>query len=160
MKRSVFLTIGAAVVALVAAVSGAAQQPQEQQRPPRGFGRGMGPGGPGPLGMLQRLNLTDEQRTQIRAILDEQRSSQPDQKEMDLQKQLHEAVFADNPDQAKIDELKTAITAAHADALNAHVAVQLKIAQILTPEQRQQAREFEGRRGGGPGRGGAWLGRH
>jgi Spy/CpxP family protein refolding chaperone len=144
MKRSVSLAVAAIAIAAAASVSVIAH-PQGFGRGP---GRGMGPGGPGPFGMLQRLNLTDEQQTQIRALLDERKNAQSDQKGMDLQKQLHEAIFADTPDTAKIDELKAAITAAQATALNEHVALQLKIAQILTPDQRQQARQFQGRRGG------------
>ena len=59
--------------------------------------------------------------------------------------------MADVPDAGKIDEIKTAIGAAEASALNRRVDLQLKIAQILTPEQRQKAREMPAWRGG-PGR--------
>ncbi len=149
MKRTVSLAVAALVIAAAASVSVIAQPPQGFGRGP---GRGMGPGGPGPFGMLQRLDLTEEQRTQIRAIVDERKDVAPDQSLMDLQKQLHEAIFADTPDKTVIGNLTKAISAAHAAALQDHVALQVRIAQILTPEQRQQAREFQGRRGG-PG---AW----
>ncbi len=152
MKRFAILAAAALVIATVGSVSVVAHP----QGFGRGQGRGMGPGGPGPMGMLQRLDLTGEQKTQIKTLLDQRKNDGPDQKLMDLQKQLHDAIFADTPDTAKINELKTAITAAEAAALNARVALQLQIAQVLTPEQRQQAREFQGRRGGpgpwGPGR--------
>ena len=58
----------------------------------------------------------------------------------DLQKQLQDAILADNVDQAKIEELKTAIAQAEAAALDARIDIGLKIAQVLTPEQRAQAR--------------------
>jgi Spy/CpxP family protein refolding chaperone len=149
MKRPVLLTIAALVIAAAASVSAIAQ-------PPQGFGRGpergMGPGGPG-FGMLQRLDLNEEQRTQIRSILDQRKQAAADREGPQLQKQLREALFADTPDTAKIEELKAALTAAHAAALNEHVALHLQIAHILTPEQRQKARELEGGRSGrgGPG---------
>ena len=145
MKRLTFLALAAAVLLAAGSVSLTAHP--QQGFGGRGPGRGMGPGGPGPFGILQQLDLTDEQRSQIKTILDERQANGPDQTLTDLQKQLHEAIFADAPDTAKIDELKTAIGAAEASALNSRIAVQLKIAQILTPEQRQKAREFEGRRG-------------
>ncbi len=152
MKRFVLLAAAAIMVAAAGSVSVIAQ-PQGFGRGP---GRGMGPDGPGPMGMLKRLDLTDDQRAQIKAILAERKAEGPDQKLLDLQKQLHEAIFADTPDESKIGELKTAINAAEAAALNDRVALQLKIAQVLTPEQRLKAREFQGRRGspgpGGPGR--------
>jgi Spy/CpxP family protein refolding chaperone len=146
MKRLTFLALAASVLLAAGSVSLTAHP--QQGLGGSGPGRGMGPGGPGPFGMLQQLDLTDEQRAQIKTVLDERQANGPDQKLMDLQKQLHEAIFADAPDTAKIEELKTAIGAEEASALNSRIAVQLKIAQILTPEQRQKAREFEGRRGG------------
>lgn len=153
MKRSLSLWFTALAIAAAASVGMVAHPAQDPpQNPPRG--RGVGPGGPGPWGMLQRLNLTNEQKTQIRTILDE-RQKTADPAGMSLQKQLHEAIFADTPDTAKIGELKTAIKAAQAANLDERVAQQLRIAQILTPEQRQEAREFQGRMGPGPfGRGG------
>lgn len=144
MKRFVLLAATAIAIAAAGSVSVIAQ-PQGFGRGP---GRGMGPGGPGPMGVLQRLDLTDEQRTEIKALLEERKAEAPEQKVMDLQKQLHEAIFAATPDTAKISEIKTAIDAAASEALDDRVALQLKIAQVLTPEQREKARAFEGRRGG------------
>ena len=93
------------------------------------------------MAMLRQLDLTDAQRTQIRAIMDEHRPARAQMTKMrDLQKQLHDAILADNVDQAKIEELKTAIAQAEAAALDARIDIGLKIAQVLTPEQRAQAR--------------------
>ena len=63
----------------------------------------------------------------------------------ELQRSLRAAIFADAPDTAQIDQLRASIAEAEAAALAARVDLQLKIAQILTPEQRQQARESAGR---------------
>jgi len=146
--RTLWTTLAAVLVAAVAIVTLSAQAQEDRpdrQGHARGIGRGFGPG-PG----LARLNLRDEQRQQIRAIMQEAReSNQAAQKTAgDLQRELRAAVFADTPDHAKIDELKAAIGEAQAEGLNARIAVELKIAQVLTPEQRTQAREAPGPRGG------------
>jgi Spy/CpxP family protein refolding chaperone len=49
--------------------------------------------------------------------------------------------MADTPDTAKIEQLKASINEAEAAALNERVDLQLRIAQVLSPEQRQKARE-------------------
>jgi Spy/CpxP family protein refolding chaperone len=118
------------------------------------------------------LNLTDAQREQVRALTEERRSeaNNPGRKLAELEQQLRVAVFADTPDQQKIEGLKSAISAAAAEALSARVELEERVAQILTPEQRAQARQAletraarrgpagGDRRGGGPatgdGRGG------
>ena len=71
---------------------------------------------------------------------------------MDLERQLQTAILADTPDQQKIEELKTSINSASAQELAARIDLQTRIAQILTPEQRAQARDAVGK---GPGRRGA-----
>jgi Spy/CpxP family protein refolding chaperone len=87
--------------------------------------------------------LSDAQREQIRSITQAQRgnANSPQSKLADLDKQLHLAILADTPDTQKIEELKTSIAAASAEALTARIDVQTRIAQVLTPEQREQARE-------------------
>jgi len=143
-------TIAAAAVAATTAISAGAGQPPAAQGP--GQGRG-GPGGPLPI--LRQLNLTDTQRDQVRALMQEQRAQEAQQSQartlVDLQRALHAAIFADTPDSTQIDQLRAGIAEAEAATLAARVELQLKIAQILTPEQRAQARELSSRL---PGRGG------
>lgn len=146
-----------AVFAAAALVTISAQAQEPPRREARAAGvRGVGPArGMGPLAGLRRLNLTDQQREQIRAILQEARTSgeRPGRTTADLHRALRAAVFADTPDYAKIDALKASIAESQAAALNARIALDLKIAEVLTPEQRARAREArEGRgRGRGPG---------
>ena len=154
------IAAGALVVATT--VSTFAGQPPAGQRPGPGFGRG-GPGGPFPV--LVHLNLTDDQKAQIKTLLDEERTQtdaqSPGRKLMELQRTLSAAVFADVPDTAQIDQLRASIAEAEAAALARRVDMQLKVAQILTPEQRQRARELadrpagQGRAGGRRGAKGA-----
>jgi periplasmic protein CpxP/Spy len=140
-----------AVSALLVVVALAVGTLSAQGRGPGG--RGLGPGGgpgPGPFPMLQRLDLTDAQKEQVRAILTETAGQETRQALGKLQQDLNDAVLADTPDPARIEQLKASIAEAEANALAQRVDVQLRIAQILTPEQREKARERPaGRRGRG-----------
>jgi periplasmic protein CpxP/Spy len=149
MTRTIWSAVLAMVVATAVAIPVIAQPPQG------GRGAGRGPGFDGGLPMLRELNLTDAQREQIRAITDAQRSADnPRRNLMDLERQLQAALLADAPDHQKIEELKTSIASASAAALAARIDVESRIAQVLTPEQRAQAREAldkaPGRRGPKP----------
>lgn len=155
--RTLWTTLAGVVLVAVALVtlSAQAQEPPQGRRERMGESRGFGPGrGPGPV--LARLNLTEQQREQVRAIMQENRASgdAPAHKVGELQRELHAAIFADTPDLAKIDQLKAAIAEAEAAALGKRIEVDLKIAQVLTAEQRAQAREMPAPGGGrGPRRG-------
>jgi len=141
MTRTIKTGVVAAALAAAATISIAAQPPQG-----RGFGGGrMGPGGPrrgGPPPILRGLDLSNAQREQVRAILEGQHTAEAGpSKLMDLQRQLQLAVFADSVDQAKVDGLRAAVAAAQAEALARRIEVESRIAQVLTAEQRAQARE-------------------
>jgi protein CpxP len=155
MNRRIMM---AAVLAFsVGAISLLAQGPgQRPGGPGRGRGGPGGPGGPGILAMVHQLDLTDAQREQLRALAEEGRQGgdpgapmrAPDQK-------LHAAVLADTPELQAIESLKAALNAAHAAELEHRVDRMRKVAQILTPAQRQQLLQMEPQgppRGRGPGR--------
>jgi len=136
MKR----TIWSAVLAMV--VAGAIAIPVIAQPPQGGRGQGRGPAFDGALPLLRGLNLTDAQREQIRSIAEAQRTGDnPRRTVMDQERQLQAALFAEAPDQAKIDQLKNSIAAARVAELTSRIELQSRIAQVLTPEQRAQARE-------------------
>ena len=127
MKRYVMM---AALLLTVGALPLLAQAPQG-----RGGRMGGGPGMMMPFGpMLRGLNLTDAQRQQIHALMQEQQPAAP--KTADIQRKLHEAIL--NGDASAIEGLKAELNAAHAEQLDQHIAMMQKIAQILTPEQKQQ----------------------
>ena len=156
-KRKIWSSVAVVALAATAAIPVIAQPPQA---PETSQGRvGPGRGGPGvPLPLLRGLNLTDAQREQVRALTSERRNQgdNPGRKVAELERQLRLAIFADVPDQQKIGEWKTAIDAASAEELTARIDLQTRIAQILTDEQRTQAREAlsnnAGRRGPALGR--------
>lgn len=158
MKRNLWTMIMVAVLAGVVAVPMMAHPRQQGQ--PQGRGMGMGPGGPGgrggpggPMALLRGIELTDAQRDQIRTIMEAERANAPADRVRDLDRQLAVALLADTPDAAKVEELKAAIVAGTAEELSHRIAVQTKIVQILTPEQRAQARENAGKAGPPQGRG-------
>ena len=170
MKRTFQLTAAVAAVAILAAMPLMAQGPQGRPGRGAGIGMGMGPGGPGgpggrgggPMGILRGLELTEAQREQIRAIHQQARENDPpQQKMMDLQKQLQLAILADAPDASRIDGLKSAIAAAEAEMLARRIDVETRIVQVLTAEQRAKARANVGKAQPGPrgGRGEAGFGR-
>ena len=130
---------------LVAAVIGAAafSMADAQGRGQRGPGPG-GPGfgGRGPGGFERFADLTDEQRKQVEAIVQEERSSREGPPAAaTLHRQLEAEILADAPDDQKIDTLRLQLIQAQGEELGRRINVQRKIAQILTPEQRAKARE-------------------
>lgn len=108
----------------------------------RGPGRG-GPGGPdGPPGifaMVRGLDLTDAQREQLRGLMEANRpAGDPAEGVRAAEQKLHAAVLADTPDLQAIESLKAALNASHASELDHRIEMMQKVAQILTPAQREQ----------------------
>ncbi len=115
--------------------------------PGRGFGPGQGRGyGPG-AGLIDSLDLTDEQREKILSIREENR-----QKNWTAMGQLRAEMFAlrrmyyaDKVDanavveqQKKVDELRRALLKSRLESRN-------QVEALLTPEQRRQFREVRPR---------------
>ena len=109
---------------------------------PGGPGRGRGAGPGGPMGIFPGLNqvgLTDAQRDQVRSILEQERQSgDPGGKMRQAEEALRSAILADVPDSQAIDAAKAAVNTARAAELDRRADLMQKIAQILTPAQRQQ----------------------
>ena len=172
-KTAVVSAVAAAFVASVAVAGGTTFNKDDQQSPGLGQqqGRRGGPGGPGGMGgrmgpvAIPFEDLTEEQRQQIKAIMDEQREGeQGPPADMKLRQALEMELLADAPNDQKIQELKAQVDAASAEQLAKHIAIQRKVNQILTAEQRAKAREnIATRQENGPGRGrrgGGGGGRH
>jgi Spy/CpxP family protein refolding chaperone len=106
--------------------------------------------------MVRQLDLTDAQREQLRTLMEEARKKgEPGEEGRAAEQKLHAAILADPPDLQAIEGLKTALNTAHASELDRRIEVMQKVAQILTPAQRQQALKLEAQRpprGRGPGR--------
>jgi Spy/CpxP family protein refolding chaperone len=146
-----FVMAGALVAALGAIPVVAHQQGQQGQavgRAMRGDGPGGsggpgrggrgGPGGPNLIGAASRLDLSDAQRDQLKALMADERKDDRGVKVRETEQKLHAAVLADTPDTAAIEGLKAVLNSAHAAELDRRISTMQKVAQILTPAQRQQ----------------------
>ena len=165
------LTIAGA--ALVAAMTATAATMVLAQEPPPGAPRMRGPGGPPPGGMmggpmrgpgpmgdlgipLQALNLTDDQKAQVRSVMESQR----DQMQAMMQRQgpAHEALQAaieTSPlDESLIRARSAELAAVEADAAVLRARVRSEIVSLLTPEQQDAVSQMRARRPGPRGGGG------
>jgi Spy/CpxP family protein refolding chaperone len=164
MKRVLFSTGLALALAAVAATGTFAFAQNPPPGPQRRAMMGPGRGGPGGMGMLQRLNLTDDQRTKIQSLMQQQRQAHQDEAQQmrDLQRQLKNAIFADSSP-GDTAALQQQIASLEAQLESDRIALQKQIAGVLTAEQRKQVRDMPGPgfgpmmgRGRGMGRGPVW----
>jgi Spy/CpxP family protein refolding chaperone len=155
MTRKGFSTIALALGAAAMLAFGAAYAQNPPAGPPGqgpGMGRWAGQRGPmGPMGMMgmfRRLDLSAQQKDELKAAFQAQRDQRQAVRDRlrKAEQALQSELLADTPDQGKIQQLQTDLTQAQQDALSARIAMELKINQILTPAQRQQLRDAQARR--------------
>ena len=165
------LTYAGLMLALLTVFGAVAQAQQTQNSGPRteapgpmgggegrGFGRGAGPGGSFGPGLLRELNLTDDQKQQVRSIIEQSLASNKAVRE-ELQqlgeKRRQGTLTAE--DQTRARTLHEQVRASMKET-------ETKLAAILTVEQKAKAEElikerranherFGGRRRGQPGQG-------
>ena len=153
-------TIGAAVlVAALGAIPVLAHQAQQGGRGgfgPDGQGRGRGPGGPGGPGgpnimmLVRQLDLSEAQKEQLKGIVDDRREpGDPAKSPREAEQKLNQAIFGETIDTAAVESAKTALAAAHAAELERRIETLQKVAQVLTPAQRQQLLTLRVERGRG-----------
>jgi Spy/CpxP family protein refolding chaperone len=140
----------AAVVLPLIAVSAGFAQPQPGAGGSRGerrFGHGPGHGyGMGPfagLRMLRDLNLTDEQRQQIRDQFQKARDTGALKQLMDARRALQDAVESPNLDEDNIRNLADQLGVAEGNAAVERAHLHQQILQILTDEQRQELEKMK-----------------
>ena len=149
MKRCIGIIVGAG---LLATCSVWAQAPgAKPDTVPEGAGAKPAFHHPGEimLGLFHKLNLTPEQKEQIKKVMEQKRDQNKAAQEsvMTLRKQLMEQMGSDNPDPEKIralhrqlGELEGNLAASRAEGLK-------EIKALLTPEQQAQlAKEVSGAR--------------
>lgn len=124
-----------------------------------GMGPGMRGGGYGyghmemmgmmPLGML---DLSDEQRTKLNKIMDDERKQHWTimGKMMEQQSRLRDLYNADKPDPKKVGAAYGETAKLHQQMIEAHVQATNQMQDVLTKEQREQFRQWQ-RGGWGPG---------
>lgn len=139
MKRFALSVVMTGVLGLAAYTFSGAQPPV---RGPEGGPRGGGPGGGrGDMMFLRGANLSEEQRAAIKAIRDAEQPAPEGASEPRLRRDLQAEVFAEAPDTQKIATLQQQLGEVQAARLARQVAVDQKIAQVLTGEQRAKIRE-------------------
>jgi Spy/CpxP family protein refolding chaperone len=145
MKPVLSRTSLAVALAAVVATGAFAFAQNPPPGPPQRRTMAQGRGGPGPMGMLQQLNLTDDQRTRIQSLLEQQRQAHQGtmQKMRDLQQQLKNAIFADNGP-ADTAALQQQISTLQGQLEADRIGLEKQIAAVLTPDQRKQVRDMSG----------------
>ena len=111
----------------------------------RGVGRFGGPGGPmGPLG-LNRLDLSDAQRDQVRSLVESRRDETKGlaDRARSAHDALQAAVTADTFDEGAIRAHSAEVASVEADMAVARARLHADILQILTAEQRTQLKALQ-----------------
>jgi len=139
MKRFTLSVVMTGMLGLAAYTFSGAQPPAGPEGPRLRGGPGGGRGG---VALLRGANLTDEQKAAIKAIRDaEQPATGGPIAEAQLRRELDAEVFAEAPDTQKIATLQQQLAETQAARLARQIAVEQKIAQVLTAEQRAKIRE-------------------
>ena len=159
MKKPMKLLLIATVVSGVVA-AGLAHAMPGGERCMRGgheMGKGYGRHGMDAEARIERmadaLDLTREQRSQMRSIVDKSRPQTREARDRlsDSRKQLHALMQQDQASEGEIRRLADSQGKAMADMIVLHSKVQADIRSLLTPEQRQKMQQRFGRRHGFPG---------
>jgi protein CpxP len=160
MRRSLAGMFGAAAVAAVMTTGFANAQTQDgaAATAPRHERRGPGgPGGPGgfgrggfggPMAMLRQLDLTDDQRAQVRQVMDSHRDELRaiGERVRAAHRAQRDAVTAAQFDEQAVRTRAAELAAAEADAAVLHAKVHSEVFAVLTPEQQAKAAELKAQR--------------
>jgi Spy/CpxP family protein refolding chaperone len=165
------LAVGAGLIALgvAAGVIAATQNTNAQEVPLRGDHTGppIGPGpfgrmGPmGPMGLVgpivERLGLSDAQKDSVKTIMQSHAAEFKALAERagTARSGLEDAVMADAIDDAAIRQKSADVAAVDADMAVAAAHVRTEVFQVLTADQRDQAKQWAARRA----ERGGWKGR-
>jgi Spy/CpxP family protein refolding chaperone len=146
------LAIGATAIAVIVASAG--YQNLSAQGPGfggPGGGRGGGPGRGGPGGlagiagpMLERLDLTTDQRDRVRQIMESHRDEQ--RTLADRSRQAHEALndaITSTFDESAIRARSADVATVDADMAVAQARVYGEMMQVLTPDQQQKLKQMQ-----------------
>ena len=147
-RRWLSLTLAAAVL-LTAGVAWAQPRGAGRFGPSPGAGAGPGPAAAllhGPVG--DRLELTDEQRDQIRGILEGQReASRPWHEDMkNLGDELEKAIEAEPFDEEAVRALARQVADIRVELAVARARTGQEVRAVLTPDQRETLGEMRAQR--------------
>ena len=152
LRRTAFISI--ALAALLAVPAIALAGPGKRGHGPRGPHDEPGPGEM--IRMLAvHLELSEEQRAQVRAMAEEHRESTRALRDRirDARRTLHETIHADDSSEDAIRAASAVLAAAEADMAVARAGHRKDFEALLTPEQKaelQRIKEEHGKGRGGP----------
>lgn len=140
MKHNGRLLTLLALIGLLSA--GPATHAQTGLQQPATEAQQSGPGGGDPI---RQLNLTPEQREQIRAIRESNRAERTEisGRLRDSNLALEEALNADNPDESLVEQRVRDVAAAQAAAMRMRILTEIRIRRVLTVEQRATLRSLQ-----------------
>ena len=104
---------------------------------------------------IRQLNLTPEQREQIRSIREQSKTERAaiNERVRDANRELETVLDSDNPDESLVEQRVRDVAAAQAAVMRMRILTEIRIRRVLTQEQRnilrslrQQAREFRRQR--------------
>ena len=144
MKKITIAIIAIAVLALGAIFVAAQKSAGGEGQGKRGFGHGRGHRGGGGM-MLRGLDLTDDQKNQVKQIMEASKSKvQPLRESMKANRdKLRQATADGKFDEAQVQALATEQANISAQLLVERTRTKSQIFQILTPEQRTKAAQVK-----------------
>lgn len=147
MKRSPVFKIVIAALALVSLLGPAALAQDARRGGPPGAAWGRGDGGAlGPLGgILRMLDLTEEQRKQVHAQVTDAMQGELGQSLRDLEDERHklrQLVLEPKSEEAAILAQVRAVNALAEPIALAQHRLAISVNEVLTPEQREQAKKM------------------
>jgi Spy/CpxP family protein refolding chaperone len=124
------LTLLAALVLFVTVPAGYGQATQQQ---PSGQEAQQGGGD-----LIRQLNLTPEQREQIRAIREQNKAERIaiNERVREVNRALQAELDNDNPDEAVVEQRVRDLGNAQAAAMRMRILTEIRIRRVLSPEQR------------------------
>jgi periplasmic protein CpxP/Spy len=133
MKHNLQLLSSLAVLVLFIAAPSVCAQTVEQQPVPQVSQQGGFPADP-----VRQLNLTPEQREQIRSIREQSKAERAaiNERVAQTNRALEEALDSEQPDEAAVEQRMRDVAAAQAAAMRMRILTEVKIRRVLTPEQR------------------------
>jgi Spy/CpxP family protein refolding chaperone len=94
---------------------------------------------------IRQLNLTPEQREQIRSIREQNKTERAaiNERLRESNRSLEEALNAENPEEALVEQRVREAAAAQAAAMRMRILTEIRIRRVLTPEQRVILRSLQ-----------------
>jgi len=106
-------------------------------------GEGMGPGGPmSQLRMLRELDLSDDQRQQIRALFEEVDATGAPERLRQARESLHDAIES-GADESTLRHQASQLGEVEGDAAVEWARVRARIQEVLTPDQKKELEQLK-----------------